>query len=416
MMRGTAKTFRPLSALGALCLAGAALTAQERTLALRGATVHTGAGRVIDDGVVVLAGGRIQTVGEAGTAIPDGAEVLDIGGRVVTPGLIDAGATYGVPDDDANEQGGEVTPHMRILDAVDPADDGFRRALRQGVTAVHLTPGNRNVIGGLGAVLRTHGATVAEMLVRDETGLRLALGSEPSRGNRAIRGGTPSSMYYRRPTTRMGVVWKVRKAFYDAQEYAQRTVDPENATAADPGLEVLVRALNRKLLVHTTARAEQDIRTALRLAEEFGYQPVLDEAVEAWRVPDEIAKAGVTVLFGAPSATDIAGSGSRDGTEVRLHTLVLLAERGVPFAIQTGSHPGALSLVREATFAVRHGLSPEQALEAITAVPARVLKVDDRIGTLEPGKDADLVLWSGAPFDPTSRVEAVYIGGERVHG
>lgn len=403
-----------------LTLATAALAAlsapcQESTVAIRGAALLTNAGDPIPDGIVVFSGGRIQAVGDSTTPIPDGAQVIDLqnGNAYVTPGLIDAGARIGVSDSDANEQGDEVTPHMRILDAVDRDDPRFARVRARGVTTVHLSPGNRNVIGGLGAVLKTWGTSVSDMLVKDGVGMRMTMGSEPSSGNRAIRGGMPNSMYSRRPTTRMGVIWAAREAFYEAKEYAERTIDPNNPTPPNPAMEVLTQVLQKNILVHTTARAEQDIRTALRLAEEFGYQPVLDDPVEAWRAIDEIAASGAAVLYGAPSASSFSGSGGRDGAEVRLHTLSLLAERGVPFAISTGSNGAALPLIDEAVFAVRNGLDRETALRAITIVPAQILGVADRVGSIERGKDADLVLWSGHPLDPTSRATAVFVSGQR---
>jgi imidazolonepropionase-like amidohydrolase len=246
------------------------------------------------------------------------------------------------------------------------------------------------------------------MLVRDESGLRLAMGLEPSSGNRAIRGGLPVGIYYRRPTTRMGVVWETRKAFYEAKEYGERkTIDPE--TRGDAALEVLLRALNGELLVRTTARAEQDIRTALRLAEEFGYRTLVEEATDAWLCADDLAASGVAVLVGSPSGS----AGERDGAELRFHTLTMLAERGVPFAICTGSDESALPLRYEAMFAVRFGLTPDAALEAITRRPAEILDIADRAGALAPGLDADLVVWSGDPFDPTTAVEAVYVRGRK---
>ncbi len=402
----------------ATCLAGAALAlltatarAQEKATVLKGATVYPVAAAPIENGIVVIAGGVIQAVGGPDTAAPDGAVVVDCSGKVITPGLVDAATTLGVTRNDANEQGDEVTPHMRILDAINPADKRFRRTRESGVTTVQINPGNRNVIGGLGAVLKTHGDTVADMLVRDESCLRMTMGSEPGSGNRAIRGGTPNSIYYRRPTTRMGVVWEVRKAFYDARAYREeKTVNAAGGPPIeDPGMEVLLRALDRKVQVRTTARAEQDIRTALRLAAEFGYETVLEEATEAYQVADMLAAAQVKVVFGAPSA-ESAGDGARP----KRHTLNLLAESSVPFAIATGSQVGSLSLAQEAMFAVRNGLSPTQALVAVTLIPADILGVADRIGSLEQGKDADVVVWSGDPFNPVTVVESVYVNGVEV--
>ena len=388
-------------------------SAQDQVLVLRGARVLTAADRDYESGTVVLHRGKVIAVGDGNVTFPNGARVIECANRVITPGLIDAGATFGSRQEDQNEQGDEVTPQMSILDAISPADEGFARASAQGVTTVRLIPSNRNVIGGLAAVLKTRGDTVAEMLLEDRVGLRMAMGGEPSAGNRAIRGGVPLGLFVRRPTTRMGVVWEVRRAFSEAQKYrderTQGTDTPPNAA-----LDVLVEALDGKLDVHTTARAEQDIRTALKLASEFGYKTVLEEVTEAYRCIDVLAASKVACLVGAPSAEAVLGGGAMDGARPRWHTPSLLAQAGVAFAIQTGSNLGSKSLVHEALFAVRHGLGRDAALRAITSTPAKILGVDARVGSLAPGKDADVVLWSGDPFEPTTTPLAVFIAGEEV--
>lgn len=397
---------------GCLLLLALALSvparAQEKTTAFTGARIHPVSSATIENGVLIIAGGKIQTVGDASTEIPEGAVTIDCKGKVITPGLIDTATTLGVSSTDQNEQGDEVTPHMKIVDAINADDKAFKRARQGGVTVVQISPGNKNVIGGLGAVLKTHGETVAEMLLKDESCLRVTMGTEPGRGNRAIRGGSPVGIYYRRPTTRMGVVWEVRRAFYAAMDYKDQQSDPDDKP--DAAMEVLVRALDGKLQVRTTARAENDIRTALRLAQEFGYKTVLEEVTEAWLVADLLAASGTKLIVGAPSAT----SGHNDGAEGRMHTLNLLSDRSIPFAIATGSHTSALSLIDEATFAVRNGLDADQALTAITLVPAEILGVSDHVGTIEPTKDADLVIWNGPLFDPTTMASAVYVNGQEV--
>src|SRR5262249_2535753 len=156
------------------------------------------------------------------------------------------------------------------------------------------------------------------------TALRVVLGAEPSMGNRAIRGGTVDSIYYRRPTTRMGVVWEVRSHFYEAKDYLARSL-AGGGGQPDRDLDVLVRVLQGKLAVVTTARSEQDLRTALRLGTEFGYTPVIDEAQEAHYVVDELAKAKVWVMVGAPSADRVAGSAGADQADPRFATLPALA-------------------------------------------------------------------------------------------
>lgn len=269
-----------------------------------------------------------------------------------------------------------------------------------------------NVIGGLSAVVKTFALDPTAMVVRDEAALRIALGAEPSSGNRAIRGGSVDSIYYRRPTTRMGVIWEVRRGFYDAQDYLTQTIEG-GKPQPNRDLDVLGRVLQGKLAIITTARSEQDLRTALRLGREFGYTPVIDEAQEAHFVIDELAAAKVWVMCSAPSADRLAGSAGQDGAEPRFSTLPALAEKGIPFVITTGTNPLALDLVREATFAVRFGIPAEKALDAITSDAATLLGVADRIGKLATGKDADLVIWSAEPFDPASQPLFVIIDGNQ---
>ncbi|MBL8723812.1 MAG: amidohydrolase family protein [Planctomycetes bacterium] len=389
-------------------------TAQSAGLTVyRGARILPGGGPAIEAGVLVVAGKTIQAVGGSNTPIPEGATVVDCTGKTITPGLIDAAFRGGGNANDQNEQSQEVTPHLRVLDSLDPEHPSFARARAAGVTTVHLMPGTRNVIGGLGCVVKTAGSDPAAMVLDAEASLRLVMGSEPSQGNRAIRGGSVDSIYYRRPTTRMGVVWAARKSFYDAKQALEQSLG-QAPPGTDPGRDVLVRALQGKLTVFTTARSDQDIRTALRLAEEFGYRTVVDEAQDAHFVVDALAAAKVTVLLGAPSATTIAGSGGSDGAEPRYATVGLLAARGVPFVVTTGTNLAALDLPREAMFAVRCGLSASQALDAITILPARLLGQDRRIGSLAQGKDADFVVWSHDPFDPAAVAESVHIDGNPV--
>jgi imidazolonepropionase-like amidohydrolase len=189
------------------------------------------------------------------------------------------------------------------------------------------------------------------------------------------------------------------------------TLPGAQPTAPSAGIEVLTRVLQGQLTAYTTARSEQDIRTALRLAGEFGYRTVIDEAQDAYLVADELAAAKVTVLLGAPSATQVAGSGAGDGADPRFATVRTLAQKGVPFVVTTGTNQAALELVREAMFAVRSGLSPAQALDAVTVLPARLLGIDQRTGSLTAGKDADFVVWSHDPFDPAATAESVHIDG-----
>jgi len=391
----------------------AALAAQDKTTVYKGARVWPGGAPPIDDAVLIVARGKVQAVGGPDTPVPAGAQVIDATGRSITPGLIDAAWNGGVAQADQCEQGNETEPAMHVLDSLDAKSKGFARARAAGVTAVHVMPGTQDVIGGLSAVVKTWAPDPAAMVLKDEAALRIVLGAEPSAGNRAIRGGTIDSIYYRRPTTRMGVVWEVRKNFYAAKDRLARTLGG-GEPPPDRGLEVLCRVLQGKLTAVTTARSEQDLRTALRLGAEFGYTPVIDEAQEAHYVVDELAKAKVWVMVGAPSAERVTGSAQMDGADPRFSTLPMLQERGVPFVITTGTNTQALDLIREATFAVRFGISPQRALDAITVDPAKLLGVGDRIGKLAAGKDADFVVWSADPLDPASQPATVVLDGNPV--
>ncbi|MEZ5988857.1 MAG: amidohydrolase family protein [Planctomycetota bacterium] len=384
-----------------LVLAGTA-SAQE-TVLLRGAKVFTGTGAFQDGVEVLLQGGKIAKVGPSITP-PAGAKVLELEGRWLTPGLVDPNTSLGLDQAHVNEESDEVTPHIPILEAVSPRDQSFRRALEDGVTTAYVSPGGKNVFGGLGVVLKTQGETLAKRVLDRGNGMRMTLGSMPTAGNRTFRGGNPDSMFYRRPTTRMGVIWEIRSAFYDAD--ARRASGDREELEDDPKVKTLIAALDQKLVVRTTARTDQDIRTALRLAQEFGLKLALDECTEAWLNLDQLAAAGFPVICAPPSVET-----HPDNAEPHLDTIKLLADKGVKVAIQTGQGLGALPLIREAAFAVRRGLPRERALEAVTSVPADILGVADRVGRIAEGLDADLVVWNLHPLSVFSKAETVIVDG-----
>ena len=393
-----------------------AARAQDEPVVYRGARLLPGDGTTVEDAVLVVEGGRIRMIGGPATAVPAGSRMVEVRGMVITAGLIDAAWDFGgaMPAQDQNEQSTEVTPSLHVLDSLDPQDKAIARVRSQGVTTVHVMPGTRSVIGGLSAVLQTWAKDADSMVLSNEATLRMTLGAEPSMGNRAIRGGSVDSIYYRRPTTRMGVIWSARRALYDAKEALDESQGQARvARTAQEGrdLEVLTRVLKGTLPMVTTARSEQDLRTALRLAAEFGYTPIVDEAQDAHAVAAELKQASVWVMVGAPSASSVGGSGGQDGAEPRYSTLLRLRDANVPFVITTGTNAAALELVREAMFAHRFGLTRDEALAAVTSQPAKLLGLSERKGTLKPGMDADFVVWSHDPFDPSSTPTSVVIGG-----
>lgn len=356
------------------------------------------------DGALVVEDGRIVALG-ADVSAPEGAEVIDAAGKWVVPGFIDAHTHLGTHEEaegwagnDTNEMTDPNTAGVRALDAINPFEMGFDDALAGGVTTVNVNPGSGNPIGGLTVALHTHGRRVDEMVLRSPSGLKSALGENPKR----VYGDQKKT-----PSTRLGTAWVLRKAFTDAKNYLEKD-DAE----ADPRLEALAAVLRREIPWRQHAHRADDIATALRIAEEFGYELVLDHGTEAHVLADVLAEAGVPVLIG-PLFT------SRSKVELRQRSLAnpgKLAAAGVEISIIT-DHPVVPIhfLVHQATLAIKEGLDRDVAMRAITINPARVMGVADRVGSLEVGKDADLVVWSGEPLDVMQRAEKVFIGGKPVY-
>jgi imidazolonepropionase-like amidohydrolase len=363
------------------------------------------------DGTVLMQGGRIAAMGPAVT-IPAEAEVIEAGGRWVLPGLIDAHTHVGLHEEaegwagsDTNELTDPVTAAVRALDAINPADMGFDDALSGGITTVNVNPGSGNPIGGLTVAIHTHGRTVDEMVLRSPSGLKSALGENPKR----VYGDKKQT-----PSTRLGTAMVIRKAFVDAQNYQAKlaAAEPDAPPARDLTSEALALVLSGAIPWRQHCHRADDIATAVRIADEFGYRLVIDHGTEAHLVADLLASKGIPVLIG-PLFT------SRSKVEVRNRSLAnpgKLAATGIEISIIT-DHPVVPInfLVHQATLAVKEGLDRDTALRAITINPARAMGVDRRVGSLAVGKDADLVLWSGDPLDVMQRALRVFIGGREVY-
>ena len=394
------------------------------SIAITGGRVVPIEGDPIDGGTVIVTGGTISAVLGPGSArglesaLPPGAAVVDAAGKWVLPGFIDAHTHLGAYEDgtgwagtDTNELTGPNQAQVRVVDAINPADIGFRDAISGGVLAVNVNPGSGNPIGGQTAAIRCWGRTVEDMVLRAPSGLKSALGENPKR-NYGNRNETPA--------TRLGTASVIRSALVAAADYLQEQDQPRDLTAERPEgprkrdlkLEALGLALRREIPWRQHAHRADDIATALRIAAEFGYDLVLDHGTEAYLIADKVAAAGVPVVIG-PLLT------ARSKVELRNRSIAspsLLASAGVTIAITT-DHPVVPIhfLVHSATFAVREGLPATTALRAITINPARIMGVDDRVGSIEPGKDADLVIWSGDPLDVMSRAERAFIRGAQVY-
>jgi imidazolonepropionase-like amidohydrolase len=375
-------------------------------------------GEPIEGGTVLLRDGKIAAVEGPGFAVPAGFVVVDATGKWVLPGFIDAHAHAGVVEEaegwagqDTNERTDPNTAHVRALDAINPADQGFRDAIIGGVLAVNVNPGSANPIGGQTVAIKCWGRTVDEMVLREPAGLKSALGENPKRAY-GVRNETPS--------TRLGTAAVIRGAFVAAQNYqaklaASASADSSSERAVverDLKLEALSKVLRREIPWRQHCHRADDIATAMRMAREFGYDLVIDHGTEAHLLADQIAAASIPVIIG-PLFT------SRSKVELRNRSLAnpgRLAAAGVTIAITT-DHPVVPIhfLIYQATLAVKEGLDPVTALRAVTINPARIIGCADRIGSLSVGKDADLVIWSGDPLDVMSRAERAYLDGREIY-
>ena len=370
--------------------------------------VYTAAGRSIENGTVAVQGTKIGMVSNGSE--DSGADTLKC--YAVTPGLVDASARIhsGML---SVEQSREETPELRVTDTLSPFDVAWDGQAGNGVTSVLAAAPDENVIGGLGAVLKTAGPpSIAARTVKADAVLRGAIGSQPSRRNHPAFG-RPTDFFSRRPTTRMGVEWEWRRSFYEA---AASRKDP--ARAYKGSAEVLA-ALDGKLTLNIQAWTTQDIRTAVFLKEELEQEPqlagkprlVIDAAAEAWKEPQLLVRSHTSVVL-PPFPEE---GRTADGAFMAWNTAALLVEQGVSVALSAhGNDTPAGRLAMQAGYAMQGGLDFDQALAAVTINPARMLGVEERVGSLEVGKDADLVLWNGEPFQATSRVIGVIVDGALV--
>jgi len=386
------------------------------SVAIVGGRVVPVSGPSIDGGTVLIADGKITAVG-AGVPVPDDVPVIDAAGKWVLPGFVEAHGHVGVHEEaegwagsDTNEMTDPVTASVRALDAINPADLGFRDAVGGGVLAVNVNPGSGNPIGGQTCALKCWGRTVDEMLLRAPAGLKSALGENPKR----VYGEQKKT-----PSTRLGIAAVIRGAFVEASNYLARIEAEEGKPASerkpvdrDLKLEALGKVLRREIPWRQHCHRADDIATAMRIADEFGYYLVIDHGTEAHLVADLLAARNIPVIIG-PLFT------SRSKVELRNRSLAnpgKLAAAGVTIAITT-DHPVVPInfLVHQASLSVKYGLDRDVALQALTINPARIIGVADRLGSLEPGKDGDVVVWSGDPLDVLSRVERAFMDGQEIY-
>ena len=382
-------------------------------LAIKNGKLLTITNGTIDGGTILIEDGKIVKVGKD-IEIPAGAQVIDATGNYVMPGVIDAHAHVGIWEEslgwegnDVNEMTDPVTPHVRAIDAINPEDQGLKDAVTGGITAIWCAPGSANVIGGEGVTMRTYGATMDEMILKNFSGLKAAFGENPKRVYSGMK---------KMPSTRMGTAAVLRETLVKAQNYLKKIEkangDPDKMPERDLRLEGVVRVLKREIPLRTHAHRADDIITALRIAREFDIEMTIEHCTEGHKIVDKLAEWNIQCVvgpsFGSRSKVELANKSFK--------TAGILAKAGVRVSIMT-DHPviPIQYLPMMAGLAVKEGMDEEDALRALTINPATISGVADRLGSLEVGKEADIAIFDGHPLEMRTHCLYTIMRGEVVH-
>jgi len=382
-------------------------SATHAQIAVQADTLYTMEGSKIVNGVVLVKGQTIEAVGPASKIkIPSNYKTHKA--SVVTPGLIDAHSVVGLAgiynqdsDQDQLETSNAIQPELRAFDAYNAREELVQFVLDKGVTTVHTGHGPGALASGQTMIAKTPYNTVDKALVDSATTVAFTLGAGVERN-------------FSTPGTRSKGVAMLRQKFIEAQEYLEKrqAEDPDKLPSKNLAMEAMADILNGELTAMITAHRAQDIMTALRLKEEFGFDMILDGAAEAYMLLDEIKAAGVPVFIHPTMIRTYGGAQNASFT-----TAGKLAEAGIPFAFQSGFEsyvPKTRIILYEAAIATAYGLDRQAALRALTKQPAQLLGIDNRVGSLAKGKDADLVLFDGDPFEYRTHISSVIVDGKVV--
>ncbi|WP_066172494.1 amidohydrolase family protein [Bacillus marinisedimentorum] len=370
---------------------------------IKGARIYTGSGKVIAKGDILIDAGVIQAIGKHVRA-PAHANTIDAEGKVVTPGLIDVYTQMGLTKEPPQtgsraDKQLSLTPEFRAIDGIYPEEKTFEEARKSGVTTVHILPGTNSIFGGESAVVKTSGSIVDNMILRNPAGMAGSFSASP--GN---SGGPDSSAL-------METVAQMREAFKKAQTQLHKI---NNGITIDENLalENLIKVLNREYPLRVKAELIEEIAAVLRIAREFSIQVTIENTKDAHRIADFIGEQGARISI----APGLMGSSPSKRPAKEWDTIAALDEAGIPVSITTAYPQSSIStLLSSAAMAVRSGLKESSAWKAITLNAARHLGISKRVGSLNTGKDADLVIWSGEPFDLRNDVEKTIINGQIVY-
>ena len=413
-MRTSPGPFTLVLALAAL-LPALPAQAQEDTHIFRGAQILPISGAPIESGVLVVQGGSIVEVGGADIRTPRGAVEHDLTGKVLMPGLVDTHSHLGSVS--GGDRSAPLHPDVRALDSIDIASDSFWRARSGGLTTLNLMSGSGHLMSGqtVYVKIRDGGRTIEDWLFCDDPLTGICGGMKMANGTNSI--GQPPF-----PGTRSKSAALVRGLYYEALAYVEQQAgeadedddDEGNGAASkrDLRMEALAEVLAGDRIVQHHTHRHNDIATVLRLKEEFGFKVVVQHGTDSWKVADELAAAGVPV-----SITFIDGPGGKEEVmDWSMEIGAILERAGVDVAFNTDdSVTDSRFLRRAAAISVRNGMSREKALEALTLAPARMIGLEDRIGSLEAGKDADFVVLSGDPLSVYTEVEQTWVEGRMVY-
>jgi len=367
-------------------------------------------GKNIENGYVRTKDKVIEDIGDMSSfQLKKDEAVLDVQGAWVMPGLIDAHSHIGITEekwgivaDDCNEQTNPVTPTLRAIDAVNPMDLGFHEAIEAGITSVMVGPGSSNVVGGQFAFIKTQGRCVDKMVVKFPAAMKVAFGENPK---------TSYGDKDQTPATRMAIAAILRKTLYEATQY-KNDREAGNLTQEDFEIEPWIPVLNKEIPMKVHAHRADDILTAIRIAKEFDVDITIDHGTESHLIVDEVKKSGFPVIVGP----DLTSRSKIEVKNMNFKTNKVLNEAGVLFAITT-DHP--VTMVQYlpicAGLAVKCGLPMQEGLKAMTINAARICRVDDRVGSLRKGKDADIAIFSGNPMEIFTRTLYTIIDGEIIY-
>ncbi len=373
--------------------------------AIRAEMIYTVSGSPIRNGVVLVKNGKIENIG-ANLSIPAGYKVYET--KVLTPGFVDARSMVGISgalniptDQDQLEKSGPIQPDLRAIDAYNPEETLVKVIRDYGVTTIHTGHGTGALVSGQTMIAKTKPGTVETVTIKPLSMLAMTIGPSVS-GN------------FTSPGTKAKQMAMIRTELLKAQAYLKKQSDKDSSKrpSADLKLDALVKLLNGEIKALITANSSVDIMSAIRLAKEFNLKLVLNGAAEAYRLIPEIKNANAEIILHATMA--------RNGGELvnmNMESASILTKAGIPVSIETGYEayvPKTRILLFEAAQAMVFGLGFDQALQSITLNPARLLGIADKVGSIEKGKDADLVLFNGDPFEYLSKVCGVMIDGVMV--